>query len=32
MLRGLYYAASSMVTQITRQDIHAGNLANVDTT
>lgn len=32
MLRGLYYAASSMVSLITRQDIHAGNLANVNTT
>lgn len=32
MLRGLYYAASAMVNQITRQDLHANNLANVGTT
>ncbi|NSW54861.1 MAG: flagellar hook-basal body protein [Armatimonadetes bacterium] len=32
MLRGLYYAAASMANQITHQDIHAANLANVDTT
>ena len=30
MLRGLYAAASAMVAQLSRQDVYANNLANVN--
>jgi flagellar basal-body rod protein FlgF len=31
MIRGMYASAAGMATGIARQDLHAGNLANVDT-
>ena len=32
MVRGVYHAASAMLSQMIKQDVHAHNLANADTT